>query len=171
MLRVTNCYQEISRPAPRLRSIESRAKKAQEQDRAINELSFLERLALLIDQQWSWRENQALARRLKAAKLRGPAGVEDIDYRTARGLDKTVVRALARDSSWVRNHENIFVLGPTGVGKSFIASALAQKACSRRLLGSLFAGCRLTARTGPGTGRWELAPLPGSTGPYRCSGH
>src|SRR5208283_1007122 len=66
---------------------------------------------------------------LKAAKLRGPACVEDIDYRTARGLDKTVVRALAKDSAWVRNHENIFVLGPTGVGKSFIASALAQKAC------------------------------------------
>src|SRR5271165_2982699 len=81
------------------------------------------------DQQASWRENQALARRLKAAKLRGSACVEDIDYRTARGLDKTVVRALARDSAWVRNHENIFVLGPTGVGKSFIASALAQKAC------------------------------------------
>src|ERR1700675_815257 len=58
--------------------------KAQEQDRAINGLSFLERLALLIDQQWSWRENQALARRLKAAKLRGPACVEDIDYRTGR---------------------------------------------------------------------------------------
>ncbi len=103
--------------------------KAQEQDRAINELSFLERLALLVDQQWSWRENQALARRLKAAKLRGSACVEDIDYRAARGLDKTVVRALAKDSAWVRNHENIFVLGPTGVGKSFIASALAQKAC------------------------------------------
>jgi DNA replication protein DnaC len=64
--------------------------KTQQQDRAINELSFLERLALLVDQQWSWRENQALARRLKAAKLRGPACVEDIDYRAARGLDKTV---------------------------------------------------------------------------------
>jgi hypothetical protein len=47
------------------------ALKTQEQDRAINELSFLERLALLVDQQWGWRENQALARRLKAAKLRG----------------------------------------------------------------------------------------------------
>jgi hypothetical protein len=73
--------------------------KVQEQDRAINDLSFLERLALLVDQQWSWRENQALARRLKAAKLRGPACVEDIDYRAARGLDKTVVRALAKDSA------------------------------------------------------------------------
>jgi DNA replication protein DnaC len=99
--------------------------KTQEQDRAINEHSFLKRIALLVDQQWTWRENQALARRLKAAKLRGPACVEDIDYRAARGLDKTVMRALAKDSSWVRNHENIFVLGPTGLGKSFIASALA----------------------------------------------
>lgn len=105
------------------------ALKAQEQERAMNELSFLERLALLVDQQWSWRENQALRRRLKAAKLRGAACVEDIDYRAARGLDKTVLRALAKDSAWVRNHENIFVIGPCGVGKSFLASALAQKAC------------------------------------------
>lgn len=59
------------------------ALKAQEQDRTIGELSFLERLALLVDQQWSWRENQALARRLKAAKLRGGACVEDVDYRAA----------------------------------------------------------------------------------------
>jgi hypothetical protein len=53
--------------------------KTQEQDRAIHEFSFLERLSLLVDQQWNWRENQALERRLKAAKLRGPACVEDID--------------------------------------------------------------------------------------------
>lgn len=105
------------------------ALKAQEQDPAAQELSFLERLALLVDQQWTWRENQALGRRLKAAKLRQPACVEDIDYRASRGLDKSAVRALAKDSAWVRNHENIFVIGPTGVGKSFIASALAQKAC------------------------------------------
>jgi DNA replication protein DnaC len=105
------------------------ALKAQEQDRAVGDLSFLERFALLVDQQWSWRENQALARRLKAAKLKGSACVEDIDYRAARGLDKAVVRALAKDSVWARNHENIFVIGPCGVGKSFLASALAQKAC------------------------------------------
>src|ERR1700740_2598407 len=103
--------------------------KTQAQDQAVNELSFLQRLSLLVDQQWSWRENQALGRRLKAAKLRGSACVEDIDYRAARGLDKTVMRALAKDSAWVRNHENIFVIGPCGVGKSFIALALAQKAC------------------------------------------
>jgi DNA replication protein DnaC len=105
------------------------ALKAQEQDRAVHELNFLERLALLVDQQWSWRENQALARRLKAAKLKGSACVEDIDYHAARGLDRAVMRALAKDSAWVRNHENIFVIGQCGVGKSFLASALAQKAC------------------------------------------
>ena len=103
--------------------------RSQEQDAAARELPFLERLGLLVDQQWNWRDNQALARRLKAAKLRGNACIEDIDYRTARGLDKSVIRALAQESAWVQRHENIFVLGPTGVGKSFIASALAQKAC------------------------------------------
>lgn len=105
------------------------ALKTQEQDPVARELSFLDRLALLIDHQWNWRQNQALARRLHGAKLRGNACVEEIDYRAARGLDKSVIRALAQESAWVRNHENIFVLGPTGVGKSFVASALAQKAC------------------------------------------
>ena len=89
------------------------ALKAQEQDPASRELSFLERLGLLVDHQWNWRENQALARRLHSAKLKGGVCVEEIDYRTSRGLDKSVMRALAQKSAWVVNHENIFVLGPT----------------------------------------------------------
>lgn len=105
------------------------ALKVQEQDPATRDLGFLERLALLVDHQWNWRQNQALARRLTAARLRGNACIEEIDYRAARGLDKSVIRALAQESAWVRNHDHVFVLGPTGVGKSFIASALAQKAC------------------------------------------
>jgi DNA replication protein DnaC len=105
------------------------ALKTQQQDPAAGELSFLDRLSLLVDQQWNWRQNQALARRLKTAKLRGNPCVEDIDYRAPRGLDKSVIRALSQDSVWVRNHEHIFVMGPTGAGKSFIACALAQKAC------------------------------------------
>jgi DNA replication protein DnaC len=103
--------------------------KAQQQDASIAELSFAERFAMLVDRQWNWRENQALERRLKAARLRANTCVEDIDYRAARGLDKNVIRALTEESSWVARHENIFVLGPTGIGKSYIASALAQKAC------------------------------------------
>ncbi len=101
----------------------------QEQDEAARELSFLDRLALLVDQQWNWRQNQALARRVRASRLKGAACVENIDYRAERGLSKSVIRALAQDSAWVKNHEHIFVLGPTGVGKSYVASALAQKAC------------------------------------------
>src|SRR5262245_21827347 len=73
------------------------ALKAQEQDPSARELSFLERFGLLVDQQWNWRENQALARRLKNAKLRTPnACVEEIDYRTTRGLDKSVIRSLTQ---------------------------------------------------------------------------
>jgi DNA replication protein DnaC len=101
----------------------------QERDQAARELSFLDRLALLVDQQWTWRQNQVLARRLKSSRLKGMACVENIDYRAERGLSKSVIRALAQDSTWVKNHEHIFVLGPCGVGKSYVASALAQKAC------------------------------------------
>lgn len=103
--------------------------KAQQQDPAAAELSFNERLAMLVDQQWTWRENQALDRRMKAAKLRGNACIEEIDFRASRGLDRSVIRALSQESGWVSKHENIFILGPTGVGKSFVAAALAQKAC------------------------------------------
>ncbi len=101
----------------------------QQQDSTIRELSFTERLALLVDHQWSCRQNQALTRRLRNAKLRINACLEDIDYRTPRGLDRSVLRALTQDSAWVKRHDNVFVLGPTGVGKSFVACALAQKAC------------------------------------------
>ena len=94
-----------------------------------SDLSFEERFALLVDQQWNWRQNRALDRRLHNAKLRGQACVEDIDWRTARGLDRALVRSLLTDSEWVRRHQNLFLLGPTGIGKSFLAVALAQKAC------------------------------------------
>ena len=94
-----------------------------------HELSFEDRLALLVDRQFTWRQNEALQARLRRAKLRGNACVEDIDYRPARGLDKTLVRSLATDSGRVTRHENIFVCGPTGVGKSYLACALAHKAC------------------------------------------
>jgi DNA replication protein DnaC len=93
------------------------------------DLSFEERFAMLIEQQWNWRQNRALQRRLHNAKLRGQACVEDLDWRTARGLDRALLRGLWTDSDWVRRHQNLFLLGPTGIGKSFLAVALAQKAC------------------------------------------
>jgi DNA replication protein DnaC len=103
--------------------------KALEQSEEIEQLSFEEKLSLMIDRLWTSRQNLALQRRLRYAKLRGNACVEDIDYRSPRGLDRNVMRSLAADSAWVERHENIFVVGPTGVGKSFCACALAHKAC------------------------------------------
>jgi DNA replication protein DnaC len=93
------------------------------------QLSFEERLGLLIDRQWNWRENRALERRLRNGRLQGPACVEDIDYRTSRGLDRQVVRSLIAESVWVREHQNLFLIGSTGIGKTWLARAFAQKAC------------------------------------------
>jgi DNA replication protein DnaC len=103
--------------------------RAQSQQEGITELSFEERFALLVDQQWNWRQNRALERRLAKAKLRHRASVEDIDFRTPRGLDRALLRSLTQNSVWVREHQNLFLIGPTGIGKSFLGCALAEKAC------------------------------------------
>jgi DNA replication protein DnaC len=92
-------------------------------------LTFEERFGLLLDRQWNWRANRALDRRLRTARLQGPACIEDIDYRTARGLDRPLVRSLTQESVWVREHQHLFLLGPTGIGKTWLARAFAQKAC------------------------------------------
>jgi DNA replication protein DnaC len=101
----------------------------QQEDPQTRQLSFEERLALLVDRQWNWRQNRALERRLKEGRLLGSACVEDIDFRAARSLDKQVVRSLIQESDWVRRHQHIFVIGPTGIGKTFLARAFGQKAC------------------------------------------
>jgi DNA replication protein DnaC len=101
----------------------------QQEDAQSAQLSFEERFALLVDRQWNWRQNRALERRVRDARLQGPACVEDIDFRAARGLDKQVVRSLIHDSDWVRRHQHIFLVGPTGIGKTFLARAFGQKAC------------------------------------------
>ena len=93
-----------------------------------SQLSFEERFAMLVDQQWLWKENRALARRLRAAKLQERGVVEDIDYQHARGLDRKLLRTLA-SSEWVRQHQNLLLIGPTGIGKTWLGCALAQKAC------------------------------------------
>ena len=101
----------------------------QQEEPQSTQLSFEERFALLVDRQWNWRQNRALERRLRESRLQGPACIEDIDFRAARGLDKQVVRPLLQDSDWVRRHQHIFLIGPTGIGKTFLARAFGQKAC------------------------------------------
>ena len=86
----------------------------------MSQLSFEERFALLVDQQWLWKENRALARRLRSAKLKERGSIED--------LDRKLMRTLA-SSEWVRQNQNILLIGPTGIGKSWLGCALAQKAC------------------------------------------
>jgi DNA replication protein DnaC len=89
------------------------------------ELAFEDRLGLLVDREATWRENRRLATRLKAAKLRHQATVEDIDFRAPRGLDRMTVLSLAQ-ASWVVAHHNLLVTGATGCGKSFLCCALAH---------------------------------------------
>lgn len=112
----------------RLRGMAEAFTQQQEEPQTM-QLSFEERFGLLVDRQWDWRQNRALERRLRDARLQGTACMEDIDYRAARGLDKQVVRSLIQDSDWVRRHQHIFLVGPTGIGKTYLARAFGQKAC------------------------------------------
>ena len=114
--------------AMRLRGM-AEAFQDQQQDPNAHALSFEERLGLLIDRQWNWRQNRALERRLRTGRLQGPACVEDIDYQHPRGLDRKLIRSLTAESAWVREHQNLFLIGATGLGKTWLARALAQKAC------------------------------------------
>ena len=94
----------------------------------IDTLSFEERLGLLVDREVTERENRRLKTRLKKAKLRQAASVEDLDWRARRGLDKALVAKLTQ-SDWIEAKYNVLIIGPTGVGKTYLACALAHKAC------------------------------------------
>ena len=94
----------------------------------IDSLSFEERLGLLIDREITEREDRRLQTRLRKAQLKHQAAIEDIDYRTPRGLDKALMRQLST-CQWVKEGLNLIINGPTGVGKTWIACALAHKAC------------------------------------------
>ena len=102
--------------------------KEQLEQPSFQDLSFDERFGMLVDRQWTWKENNRLKRLLKEAKPKLQASVEDIDYRTPRGIDKSVMMNLL-SCNWIRKHQNVLISGPTGVGKTFLACALAQKAC------------------------------------------
>ena len=110
--------------------LEGMAQALEEQRRQpdLSQLEFEDRLALLVERQWLWRENRALAARLHRAQLKVAACLEDIDYRHPRGLKRAQIEQL-RASQWVSQHRNCLITGPTGCGKTYLACALAHQAC------------------------------------------
>lgn len=105
-----------------------RALEQQNQLQDASTLSFEDRLALLIDAECSERDTTQFAKRLKAAKMRDRACIEDIDFKANRGIDKRLIAQLA-DGQWIKDHRNVLITGKTGVGKTYIACSLGEKAC------------------------------------------
>ncbi len=106
-----------------VRALEEQLSKTEYQD-----LSFEERLSLLVDREVVDRENRRLSSRLKKAKLRQQACMEDIDYQHPRKLDRSLMKTLF-SGRWIRDRLNVLITGPTGVGKSFLVCALGHRAC------------------------------------------
>ena len=97
-------------------------------DAEVTGLTHAEWLALLLERESSYRHDRRLAARLRYAKLRHNAAVEDVDYRASRGLDRSLFQKLSA-GGWIDAHDNLILCGPTGVGKSWLASALGHRAC------------------------------------------
>ena len=96
----------------------------------IDQLGFDERFGLLVDREMTERENRRFKTRLRKAKLRQQACVEDVDFRHKRGLDKSLFMQLSA-CQWIKEAHNVLIIGPTGVGKTYLACALAHKACQQ----------------------------------------
>jgi len=109
----------------------SRAWQDQTEDPSIHDLAFDERMALLVEAEWLDRQNKRLTRALKEAKLRiSSACIEDVEFAAERKLDRKKIRELS-SCQWIENHQNVVITGKTGVGKSYLACALAQQACRK----------------------------------------
>jgi len=120
--------------------LEGLAQALEEQRRQndITQLDFEERLGLLVERQWLWKQNRSLTARLKQAQLKLPnACLEDINYRHSRGLKRAAIEQL-RASAWIQEHRNCIITGPTGIGKSYLACALGHQACRDGLRAQYF---------------------------------
>jgi DNA replication protein DnaC len=109
----------------------------QRQQSDITQLDFEERLGLLVERQWLWKENRALSARLKRAQLKIPSAcLEGIEYGHHRGLKRAQIEQL-RAGGWLKNHRHCIITGSTGVGKTYLSCALGQQAC-RDGMGSVY---------------------------------
>lgn len=98
------------------------------QPQTYGDLSFDERMGLLVNQEITSRANKRLQRLLKAARFKVPACIEDIDYAHPRGLKKSQLAALF-SGDWITKHQNLVITGPTGCGKTYLACAIGHHAC------------------------------------------
>jgi DNA replication protein DnaC len=98
------------------------------------ELSFEERVGLMVDTEWTLREQRKLTRRLRGAKLKYPASLENTNFRAPRGLNRQQVLSLG-SCGWIAEHHNLLISGPTGIGKSFLVCAFVERACRRGFTG------------------------------------
>ena len=108
----------------------------------LDTLAFEDRLGLLIEREITTRDDRRLTRLLQVAKLHMPACVEDLDFRTPRGLDRSLVLRLA-SGQWIHDHDNVLISGATGTGKSYLACALGHSACRHGLSTRYFRFSRL----------------------------
>ena len=116
-----------------------------------DELSFEERVGLLVDAEWSDRECRKLSRRLKAAKLRYPASLENVNFQASRGLNRQQILTLG-SGRWIAEQHNLLITGPTGIGKSFLACAFVERACRRGFTGCYVRASRLVHDLGVARG-------------------
>lgn len=112
--------------------------------RDVDTLAFEDRLALMLEREATMRDDRRLARLLQVAKLHVPGCVEDLDFKGARGLDRSLVLRLA-SGQWIRDHDNVLIVGATGTGKSYLACALGHSACRHGLSTRYFRFSRLLA--------------------------
>lgn len=105
-------------------------------------LAFEDRLALLLERELTYRDDRRLARLLQLARFHLPAAVEDLDFKSPRGLDRSLVLRLA-GCQWMRDHENVLISGATGTGKSYLACAIGHSACRHGLSTRYFRFSRL----------------------------
>jgi len=96
--------------------------KEQLQQPSLGNLSFEERFGLLVDRQWTWKEDRKMKRLLDDAKLKINACMEAIDYKSPRGIDRSVMMTLS-SCDWIKKYQNVILTGPTGAGKTFLACA------------------------------------------------
>lgn len=101
------------------------------------QLSFEERIGILVEHEWSERENRKLKRLIRGAALPEAACLEDVDYRASRNLDKGFIASLS-SCEWVRRRQNLVILGATGVGKTWLACAFATQACRLKMAASFY---------------------------------